>query len=538
MARSSEMDALARASGGRAQALAWSTSRWAVSGLTAAVALALLVAAAVVGFLHEDAYILFIYSRHLAETGQITFDAVHGPAEGATDFLWMWLIAQGMRLGADPGFVAAGLNALGAASLLSALYRVHAPARWQSGVVWLVPLVLVSPFLGAALGGFSVLFYVGLYAQVLVALLHRRIRAAVVWSVLLCLTRPDAVVLTLGTLLPALYRFRFDRRVLATFAGAVLVGGAYFVWRKQYFGEWLPLPLMVKAQGDSLAESLVNNLMVLLPFAMLPWLYWRFGSRLSRFDVLSLLLPAALLWAALALAHQSQNISYRFQAPIMVSLLMLLVSLRLPSRRWRLAAVLPFLLFGLKTLGGEARYLSTPSYINGLPLALQQMGVVGPDTRIALTEAGRMPYYLPAQYMDLVGLNSRKVAVGGLTVAKIQAFQPDMVFLHHAGAYTPPVSDAAFVRVSREDFLAHHWHPNGASDPVMRAPSLVGDWVRKADRLDAIYFVRYGKGFFHVYLLDSRRVDPAAFERALRLSLSAPVASHCAVSDHWPCARH
>ena len=158
--------------------------------------------------------------------------------------------------------------------------------------------------------------------------------------------------------------------------------------------------------------------------------------------------------------------------------------------------------------------------------------------KLSLTEAGRMPYYLPAQYMDLVGLNSREVAVGGLTVAKIQAFQPDMVFLHHAGAYTPPVSDAAFVRVSREDFLAHHWHPNGASDPVMRAPSLVGDWVRKADRLDAIYFVRYGKGFFHVYLLDSRQVDPAAFERALRLSLSAPVASHCAVSGHWPCARH
>lgn len=538
MARSSEMDALGRASGGGAQALAWSTSRWVVSGWTAALALALLVTAAVVGFLHEDAYILFVYSRHLAETGQITFDAVHGPTEGATDFLWMWLIAQGMRLGGDPGFVAAGLNALGAGSLLSALYRVHAPARWQAGVAWLVPLVLVSPFLGAALGGFSVLFYVGLYAQVLVALLHRRIRAATVWSVLLCLTRPDAVVLTLGTLLPALYRFRFDRRVLATFAGAVLVGGAYFAWRKQYFGEWLPLPLMVKAQGGSLAESLSNNLLVLLPFAMLPWLQWRFGSRLSRFDLLSLLLPAALLWAALALAHQSQNISYRFQAPIMVSLLMWLVSLRLPSRRWRLVAMLPFLLFGLKTLGGEARYLSTPSYINGLPLALQQMGVVGPGTRIALTEAGRMPYYLPAQYMDLVGLNSREVAVGGLTVAKIQAFQPGMVFLHHAGTYTPPVSDAPFVRVSREDFLAHHWHPNGSSDPVLRAPSLVGDYVRKVDRMDAIYFVRYGKGFFHVYLLDSRLVDPGTFERALRLSLAAPVASHCAVSSRWPCARH
>lgn len=536
MARSSGVGAAAHGADAWGQTRA--VPRWTVGGLTAVLALCLLVTAAIVGFLHEDAYILFIYSRHLAETGQISFDLVHGPAEGATDFLWMLLISLGVRLGVDPGFVAAGLNALGAGALLSALYRVHAPGRWQEGLARLLPLVLLSPFMGAAVGGFSVLFYVGLYAQVLVCLLHRRIHAAIAWSVLLCLTRPDAVVLSAGTLLPVLYRFWHDRRVRLSFALAALVGGGYFFWRKQYFGEWLPLPLMVKSQGDSLAESLLNNVTVLLPFVAVPWLYWRFGSRLSRFDVLSLLLPAALLWGALALAHQSQNISYRFQAPIMVSLLMVAVSLRLPSWRWRVLTWLPFLLFGLKTLGGEARYLNTPAYINGFPLQLQQMGVIRPDTRIALTEAGRMPYYLPAQYMDLVGLNSREVAVGGLTVGKIQAFQPGLIFLHHAGTYVPPVSDAPFVRVSREAFLTQHWRPNSASDPVMRAPSVVGDYLRRADRMDAIYFVRYGKGLFHVYALDSRMVDPTRFERALQDSQAAPLSSHCAVSTHWPCRQH
>lgn len=537
MARSDGVGAAVHPAGAWGQVGGMSLPRWAVGGFAVVLSLCLLVAAAVVGFLHEDAYILFTYSRHLAETGQISFDLVHGPTEGATDFLWMCLISLGVRIGIDPGLVAAALNALGAGALLSALYRVHAPRRWQAGLVRLLPLVVVSPFMGAAAGGFSVLFYVGLYAHVLVCLLHRRIHSAIAWSVVLCLTRPDAVVLSAGTLLPVLYRFRHERRVLLSFALAALVGGSYFAWRKHYFGEWLPLPLMVKSQGDSLAESLFNNVLVLLPFAPLPWLYRRFGSRLSRFDVLGLLLPAALLWGALALAHQSQNISYRFQAPIMVSLLMVTVSLRLPSWHWRVLAGLPFLLFGLKTLGGEVRYLSTPAYINGFPSQLQQMGVVHPDTRIALTEAGRMPYYLPAQYMDLVGLNSREVAVGGLTVGKIQAFQPGLIFLHHAGTYVPPVSDAPFVRVSREAFLSQHWRPNSATDPVMRAPSVVGDYLRRTDRMDVVYFVRYGKGLFHVYAMDSRMVDPSRFELALQRSMDSPSTSHCAVSAYWPC-RH
>jgi hypothetical protein len=509
-----------------------------VAGALASLfALFLLIATAYIGFLHEDAYILFIYSRHLAETGQISFDLVHGPTEGATDFLWMGLISLGVRLGVDPGFVAAGFNALGAGGLMWALCRVSSPARWQIGLLALMPLVLVSPFMGAALGGFSVLFYVGLYALALVALLEGRPHAAIAWSVLLCLTRPDGVLLSAGMLLPLLYRFRADRRVLLSLAAAVLVGVAYFIWRKHYFDEWLPLPLMVKSQGDSLAESLFNNALVLLPFAPLPWLYLRFGSRLSRFDLIGLLLPAAFLWVALALAHQSQNISYRFQAPIMASLLMVTVSLRLPSWRWMVLAGLPFVLFGLKTMGGEVRYLSRPAYSNLLPSQLQQMGLVRPGTRVALTEAGRMPYYLPAQYLDLVGLNSREVAVGGLTVAKIQAFQPSLIFLHHAGTYVPPVSDAPFVRVSRQAFLTEHWRPNTAKDPVMRAPSMVGDYLRQATHMDAVYFVRHGKSLFHVYVLDSRTVDPARFEVALQRSLTAAPTSHCAVSAYWPC-RH
>lgn len=518
---------------------AWTTPaglrRLALASTGFGLVLSLLMLAGAVGFLHEDAYILFIYSRNLAEAGQIAFDAFHGPAEGATDFLWMALIALQVRLGMDPGLAAGVLNALGAAALLSALHQTHAPASWRAGVARLLPLVLVSPFLGAALGGFSVLFYIGVYAQMLMALLHRRLRLAVVLAVVLCLTRPDAVILAAGALVPALYRFRHDRRLMVLVAAAAVVGAGYFAWRVRYFGEWLPLPLLIKSQGDSLRESLVNNLVVLLPFVHLPWLYWRFGSRLSRFDLVGLLLPAALLWLALACAHQSQNISHRFQAPIMVSLLLVLASLRLPTRRWYVVAVLPFLLFGARNLLIEARYLATPSYINTFALELRKVPAMVPDLPIAVTEAGRFPYYLPARYMDMVGLNSREVAVGGLTVDKLRAFKPALIFLHHAGTYAMPESSEPFVRLSREAFLARHHRPNDSRDPVMRAPSLLGAYLAQAPDVDTVYFVRYGKGLFHVYALDSHRVPPADFEPALQRAFSAGRVSHCQVSVHWPC---
>ena len=38
------------------------------------------------GHLHEDAYILFQYSKKLALGQGIVFDEVSGPTEGATDF--------------------------------------------------------------------------------------------------------------------------------------------------------------------------------------------------------------------------------------------------------------------------------------------------------------------------------------------------------------------------------------------------------------------------------------------------------------------
>ena len=41
----------------------------------------------------EDAVILYEYAKNLAQTGLITYGVASVPIEGATDFLWMVVIA-------------------------------------------------------------------------------------------------------------------------------------------------------------------------------------------------------------------------------------------------------------------------------------------------------------------------------------------------------------------------------------------------------------------------------------------------------------
>src|SRR3954465_721977 len=59
----------------------------------------------------EDAAILFQYSSNLAHHGVIAYNLADGPAEGATDFLWMLAIASLSKFGA-PEYFSANLLSL------------------------------------------------------------------------------------------------------------------------------------------------------------------------------------------------------------------------------------------------------------------------------------------------------------------------------------------------------------------------------------------------------------------------------------------
>ncbi|SAL00452.1 hypothetical protein AWB77_06143 [Caballeronia fortuita] len=69
----------------------------------------------------EDAVILFEYARNLARTGVISYGHSGIPVEGATDFLWMVMIAALKRAGVPEFLSALALNFAGALIILSQL---------------------------------------------------------------------------------------------------------------------------------------------------------------------------------------------------------------------------------------------------------------------------------------------------------------------------------------------------------------------------------------------------------------------------------
>lgn len=510
------------------------TSSWLMATAFGAILL-LLVGVCVLGYLHEDAYILYIYSRNLIEHGDIAFDAVHGPTEGATDFLWMCLISGLYKLRIDPGIAAALLNATGAALLAKAFYQAMALRPTFRNKALIIALIVLSPLTGAAVGGFSTMFYVGLYATVLSNLIQRRYVPALWWTLALCLTRPDAVVLSIGTIGILLLEARHKRSVMVHLGAITALGLAYFAWRAHYFGELLPLPLMVKAKGDGRLEGLGDNIAALWPMLPAVLLAWRYTPPGHRRTLMKMWLPALLLFTALSFAHQSQNVSARFQAPIYVSLLMALLMCRMP-RKLYLIGLVPFMLIGARNLAFEVRYLTKPSYVNTFPAELnKELGRMS-DLHVAVTEAGRFPYYFPAQYLDIVGLNSREVAKGGLTLEKMAQFSPELVFLHHADTYdvsSLPVSN--YIRMSKSEFLHKVYRPTSSINPVNIAPSMAGQYLAQHDNIDAVYIVWYGKGYNHVYFLDSSKIPTAKFESALNRSFADSGASHCKASTNAPC---
>src|ERR1041385_519008 len=93
----------------------WVRTRWI---LLAAAAVGLVVHSLAYNFVTDDAYISFVFSRNLAEHGELTFNLGH-PVEGYTNFLWTLVLGLGMLVGIQPEWSS---RVLGTLCALGTLY--------------------------------------------------------------------------------------------------------------------------------------------------------------------------------------------------------------------------------------------------------------------------------------------------------------------------------------------------------------------------------------------------------------------------------
>jgi hypothetical protein len=466
-------------------------------------------------FTVDDTYITLRYSRNLAEGLGPTFNASGPRAEGYTTFLWMLVLAVPHRLGLDAALlakavgVAATFATLGiAASWARAQHPERPEAATWAGVAAATCLAAIPATAVHAVSGMET----ALFTLLLTALLASCSSAArggaaipriAVLSLLLGLTRPEGNVAAfvaigvtaLGLAPPARVR-------LLGFAalGWALPVAVYELWRRHYYGLPFPLPFYVKLAAPGRLPGWPDVWAWLggpaLHFGVLalPVLWCRASGPPALVRPPRPLRPALAVLAVLTtffiFPQHQMGYDHRYLAPLDPVLAVLagvglgrLVEMAASARpAWqgrRAAAAAGAIVAGavLEASGTRAVVSTEAAYGEGLAAAHERLGrellALGlPGARLAISDAGAVPYFSRWWTLDLVGLNDAAIATTGRRdPATVLAQAPDVVVLASSrddrvepwdwNTWEPGLFDACvaagFVRVGLRRFADDYW---------------------------------------------------------------------------------
>lgn len=496
------------------------------------------------GHVHEDAYILFIFSESLANGQGISYFPGSGPIEGATDFLWMAILAAAVFIGIDVAIAAAILNGIGLAvisyyvlklSSLSTSDRSYIPFGVLTSAI-----IFLSPISMAALAGFSTGFYCAFVCVIFHIIYAENTKSLImvpVIGIIMGLLRPDGVIIGVFASLVGLsiaYRRGLLQKYLIVSAVCAVVGASYFFWRFNYFGHLLPLPLYVKSASASSLPGLAPHY---------DWL--QYNGFLAGLVILSAYfmphkrkifmaaVPVMALFIALAFATQSQNISFRFQAPATTLLLLISALVYAAYLKGEFSGrVRSFIIFfmAIAALGSTIDYsnstkkmfvyLTSNEYINYLSFHMRKLAT--PDTTIALTEAGRFAYWMQGRKFDLVGLNTPETAIHKVSPEYIQKIDPDLVFIHIASTVslekicgTRDFCTVTIDQLRQSMLVEKNWE--AVSNGVDRAPLATYSFLESSGQYQ-LYAVRYGRSrkYNHMHAVKKDgRISISDFEASL-----------------------
>jgi len=415
----------------------------------------------------EDAAMLMRYAQHLADGHGIVWNIGEHPVDGATDFLFMVVSAAFIKLGLTVGQSVRGIGF--ASHLLTVLIiywtnrRIHnanISLSFLSGLYLAVGtgLSYVSAYFGTP---FFALAAAATWALGLILIQQQNPRfglmlAFALSGLVMGLIRPEGVILASLMLLAILILRGFKNSVsIIVIFGAVflLLGGAYFLWRWNYFGYPLPNPFYKKGGSglhwDSYYNSLLNLLRLCLPLVIAFILGFR--SRETARQTIAYLIPILGFAAAFILISDEMNYGARFQYALVPIVLMSWVplagglSLLKPNQisAWEKGV------YVVALIAVSAGFIYYSWYQNCFLTSYQQtcarpyardgrydMGKLLAEYRgkgyvIATTEAGLIPYYSGWDAIDTWGLNDQFIAHNGvLTAEYLDQYKPEVIMFH------------------------------------------------------------------------------------------------------------
>ncbi len=419
----------------------------------------------------EDAAMLLRYSGNLAAGHGIVWNIGERPIDGATDFLFMVLVAGLRRLGLpleaaarDLGLAAHAATVLlvyfaarrlycarGPWAVVPAVFVAVGPGLRHIGACYATPLFALTATVGW-------LFACGL-AEAEKAKLERPALGLAIASLAMGLARPEGVFLGAFMLLAiAVARSGRGLKTIAGWSIAVFatLGLAYFLWRWHYFGHPLPNPFYKKGGGvlhwHSLRISLRNLWWLAWPF--LPLLPLGLLVRGARRAAAFVGLPVVLFTALWVLIYDETNYVMRFQYPIVPVLLVGVVpvaqalvtrmrSLRPGLTPWPVPVAWPAALALAASLAWaqdrDYRWVA-PQRMGLYHAALVLRDYAPRGFTLATTEAGLLPLYSTWRTVDAWGLNDSHVARGGgIDEAYLDRYRPEVIMFH--AYFSPGVPD-------------------------------------------------------------------------------------------------
>ena len=425
-----------------------------VYAMLAIGAAALIAHSLVWNFVTDDAFISFVYSRNLAEAGQLVFN-LGERVEGYTNFLWTVLLAGLLKLHLQPeitsrvlGTAFALATLLVCARLVRTVRRATTPSPCDA-----LPALLLAASPGYACwasGGLETqmftFFVTAGAARYLARALDDAAPDAGVGALfgLAALTRPEGILFFALTLAHRGLALLARRRLLPTRGDLVAVAiflalvAPHFVWRRAYYGWWLPNTFYIKASGGAgtwgqggyylyrMAAAL--EVWAVPPLALLALLVAR-GDRGLRLLAGYALLVVAVFYAYVASVGGDFMGLFRFALPVLPLLAVVLAaSVNALGQRFSARLAVPaavLLTFAhvwhafpvtrqARTIGAD-RGIDTPGYLRWYTADRAAIGKWfgahrRPDDFAAVGGAGAQVYYSRIPSLDCFGLSDEYVA--------------------------------------------------------------------------------------------------------------------------------
>lgn len=235
--------------------------------------LALVLHSLAYNFVTDDAYISFVYSRNLAEHGQLVFN-LGQYVEGYTNFSWTALLGGLMVVGVPPELSSRVLGTVCGLAVLYVVFRVMERALGRKTPWAAVPSLLLACSSGFACwtsGGletqlFTLLSVIAVDGVVAAELDGRALRRAGIALALAAMTRPEGMLIAAALGLTRVVCNLVARRPLLWRAELVatvwllVLWGPWFAWRYWYYGWPFPNTYYVKATGRWVTASLAQDM--------------------------------------------------------------------------------------------------------------------------------------------------------------------------------------------------------------------------------------------------------------------------------------